>query len=155
MVRVSLFSMAGPITRPALDERNPDAGREAVTCPFCSIKSSLIVASTELVVAIRDANAVTPFHTLVLPRRHVLGYFKLYLPEMMGIDEILRRVRNQVIAADRTVEGFNVGINVGAVAGQTIPHCAVHLIPRRRGDVIDPCHSTRFSSREWSLPTTA
>jgi ATP adenylyltransferase len=110
-----------------------------VTCPFCSIDPSLIVASTELVVAIRDANSIMSLHTLVIPRRHVSCYFDLYLPEMMGIDEVLRQVRDQVIAADHSVEGFNVGINIGPVAGQTIAHCNVHLIPRRRGDVADRC----------------
>jgi ATP adenylyltransferase len=114
-----------------------------VTCPFCLIDASHILASTELALAIRDPNPVTPLHTLVLPRRHVFGYFDLYLPEMMAIDEVLRRVRHQVMAADRTVEGFNVGINIGGAAGQTIAHCHVHLIPRRRGDVADPSGGVR------------
>jgi ATP adenylyltransferase len=62
---------------------------------------------------------------------------------MMGIDELLRRLRGDIVAKDPTVEGFNVGINVGAVAGQTIHHCHVHLIPRRRGDVADPWGGVR------------
>jgi ATP adenylyltransferase len=107
-------------------------------CPFCSIEPSSVVAGDKLVFAIRQTYPVTPLHTLVLPRRHVSGYFDLYLPEMMGIDELLRQLRNDIVKADNTVEGFNVGINVGTVAGQTIHHCHVHLIPRRPSDVSDP-----------------
>ena len=66
------------------------------TCPFCSIDPSSVVAGNELVFAICDAYPVTPLHTLVLPRRHVSGYFDLYLPEMMGIDELLRQLRNDI-----------------------------------------------------------
>lgn len=113
------------------------------TCPFCSIDPSSVVAGNELVFAIRDAYPVTPLHTLVLPRRHVSGYFDLYLPEMMGIDELLRQLRNDIVKADHTVQGFNVGINIGTVAGQTIHHCHVHLIPRRSGDVPDPWGGVR------------
>lgn len=112
-------------------------------CPFCSIDPSAIVAGNELVFAIRDAYPVTPLHTLVLPRRHVSAYFDLYLPEMMGVDELLRQIRSDIVKTDRAVERFNVGINVGTVAGQTIYHCHVHLIPRRRGDVADPWGGVR------------
>jgi ATP adenylyltransferase len=123
-------------------------------CPFCSIDQSAVVAGNKLVFAIRDANPVTPFHTLVLPRRHVSAYFDLYLPEMMGVDELLRQLRNDIIETDRTVEGFNVGINIGTVAGQTIHHCHVDLIPRRRGDVADhPRGGARDQSRQSPLST--
>ena len=105
------------------------------TCPFCSIDPSSVVAGNELVFAIRDAYPVTSLH--------VSGYFDLYLPEMMGIDELLRQLRNDIVKADHTVRGFNVGINIGTVAGQTIHHCHVHLIPRRSGDVPDPWGGVR------------
>lgn len=107
-------------------------------CPFCSVDPSGAVAANDLVIAIREANPITPFHTLVVPRRHVANYFDLFLPEMMAVDEILRRIRKDIAAADATVVGFNVEINIGTCAGQTIPHCHVHLIPRRVGDVADP-----------------
>jgi ATP adenylyltransferase len=112
-------------------------------CPFCSIDPSAVVAGNQLAFAVRDAYPVTPFHTLILPRRHVSAYFDLYLPEMMEVDELLRQLRNDIVTMDRTVEGFNVGINVGAAAGQTIHHCHVHLIPRRSGDVVDPWGGVR------------
>jgi ATP adenylyltransferase len=121
------------------------------TCLFCSIHRSSVVTGNELVFAIRDAHPVTPLHTLVLPRRHVSGYFDLYLPEMMGIDKLLRQLRNDIVKADHTVQGFNVGIDVGEVAGQTIHHCHVHLIPRRSGDVPDLWGGVRAIIPEGTL----
>jgi ATP adenylyltransferase len=112
-------------------------------CPFCAVDPSAILLRNAAAFAIRDVNPVTPLHSLVLPRRHVAGYFDLQLPEIVAIEELLRALRIDVAAKDGAVEGFNVGINVGAAAGQTIPHCHVHLIPRRRGDVPDPWGGVR------------
>ena len=114
------------------------AQRSPPLCPFCSIDPTVVIAGTELIFAIRDANPVTHLHTLILPRRHVEAYFDLSHQEAIAIDFLLRRIRNDIVAEDKTVEGFNVGINVGTAAGQTILHCHVHLIPRRCGDVRDP-----------------
>lgn len=115
----------------------------SLACPFCSIASSAMIAATDLVFALRDAYPVTPLHTLVLPRRHAATYFDLNRQEVMAIDELLRRLRDDILAEDAAVEGFNIGINIGTMAGQTIPHCHVHLIPRRRGDVADPWGGVR------------
>jgi ATP adenylyltransferase len=75
---------------------------------------------------------------LVLPRRHVGNWFDLYRPEQHALNELLHRGRELTCDADRTVAGFNVGINDGPIAGQTVPHCHVHLIPRRAADVSNP-----------------
>jgi ATP adenylyltransferase len=72
-----------------------------------------------------------------------LGYFDLPLPEVAAIDELLRELRIEIASRDSAVKGFNIGINIGTVAGQTIPHCHVHLIPRRCGDVSDPWGGVR------------
>jgi diadenosine tetraphosphate (Ap4A) HIT family hydrolase len=72
------------------------------------------------------------------PRRHAATYFDLHDPERRAINLLLDQVRKNILAADKTVEGFNVGMNCGVVAGQTIMHCHVHLIPRRSGDVDEP-----------------
>jgi putative (di)nucleoside polyphosphate hydrolase len=119
------------------------AHRAQPPCSFCTVDPSVVIAATELVFAIRDANPVTPLHTLVLPRRHVATYFDLSHLEAIAVDVLLRRIRDDIVAEDETVEGFNVGINIGTVAGQTILHCHVHLIPRRRGDVSDPWGGVR------------
>jgi diadenosine tetraphosphate (Ap4A) HIT family hydrolase len=75
---------------------------------------------------------------LILPRRHVAGYFDLDATEDAAIRGLLTKVRSDILGLDPGIEGFNIGINVGEVAGQTIFHCHVHLIPRRRGDVASP-----------------
>ena len=107
-------------------------------CPFCSIGEGRIIAENELCYAIRDGFPVTSMHTLVIPKRHVADYFDLYQPELNAIQSMLKEQREKISAADPTVTGFNVGVNAGADAGQTIFHVHVHLIPRRKGDVEAP-----------------
>jgi len=106
-------------------------------CLFCHCRDP-IIAENELAFAIHDSFPVTPLHALILPRRHAPTYFDLDDRERRAIDVLLDQVREQVLRADQAVEGFNIGINCGQTAGQTIMHCHVHLIPRRRGDVEQP-----------------
>ena len=87
---------------------------------------------------IEDAFPVTPNHTLIIPKRHVSDYFDLYQPELNAIHLMLNARRQTVLENDPTITGFNVGINAGSSAGQTIFHVHVHLIPRRDGDVNNP-----------------
>lgn len=88
--------------------------------------------------ALWDGYPVTPLHALVIPRRHALDWFDLTPEEVVACDALLRRVRRLILDLDSTVEGFNIGANAGAVAGQTVFHCHLHLIPRRAGDVPEP-----------------
>jgi diadenosine tetraphosphate (Ap4A) HIT family hydrolase len=110
----------------------------SVECPFCLPGDREIVAANELAYATLDQYPVTPSHTLIVPRRHSATYFDLYDPERRAINLLLDQVRVRALAVDKTVEGFNIGMNCGEVAGQTVMHCHVHLIPRRRGDVEQP-----------------
>ena len=107
-------------------------------CPFCEMSSDCMVVETELAYAVRDAFPVTALHTLVIPKRHVSGYFELGRAELNACHRLLEREKGAMERADASVEGFNVGINDGGTAGQTIFHCHVHLIPRGEGDVEDP-----------------
>jgi diadenosine tetraphosphate (Ap4A) HIT family hydrolase len=107
-------------------------------CLFCSIAKDRILASNDLVYAIRDGFPVTNMHTLVVPKRHVPDYFDLTEAEVLACNEMLEKMRASILAEDTTVQGFNIGMNAGAVAGQTIFHCHIHLIPRRVGDVENP-----------------
>lgn len=107
-------------------------------CLFCSLEESRIIAENELCYAIRDKYPVTPMHTLVIPRRHVADYFDLYQPELNAINALLQDQRANILTDDPLVTGFNVGINSGVDAGQTVFHVHVHLIPRRQGDAPDP-----------------
>jgi diadenosine tetraphosphate (Ap4A) HIT family hydrolase len=115
----------------------------SVDCPFCSVDASQIEAADGLAFVIRDRFPVTPLHTLVLPRRHASSYFDLTCDELTAIGILLFQARERIARMDPTVEGFTIGINVGEVAGQTISHCHVHLMPRRRGDVPDPFGGVR------------
>jgi diadenosine tetraphosphate (Ap4A) HIT family hydrolase/5-methylcytosine-specific restriction endonuclease McrA len=112
-------------------------------CPFCKVPKDHVVGETELAYAIRDAFPVTPLHTLVIPKRHVRGYFELSRPELNACNRLLEQEKKAIEQADPSVEGFNVGVNEGEVAGQTIFHCHVHLIPRRKDDVEDPTGGVR------------
>ena len=107
-------------------------------CIFCTPGSRKFIAENELAFALADNHPVTSLHTLIVPRRHAPTYFDLHDPERRAINLLLDHVRFTVLAADKTVEGFNVGMNCGGVAGQTVMHCHVHLIPRRQGDVDQP-----------------
>ena len=97
-----------------------------------------LVGENELAIAFRDLYPVTPMHTLIIPKRHVSEYFDLYQPELNAINQLINEVRNAILLADDTVEGFNIGTNAGEVSGQMVFHCHVHLIPRRRGDIASP-----------------
>ena len=108
------------------------------SCFFCPMPPERAIVNNELAYALRDGFPVTPLHTIVIPRRHVVDYFSLTHDDLLACDALMRRVREMVLAQDTSVEGFNIGINVGAVAGQTIFHCHFHLIPRRSGDVANP-----------------
>lgn len=116
------------------DASEPTTG----SCPFCDFPSHRIIASNSLAYAVRDRFPVTPGHTLIVPRRHVVDYFDLCNDEYLACNELLEKARSTISATDQRVEGFNIGINAGAVAGQTIFHCHIHLIPRRKGDVENP-----------------
>lgn len=107
-------------------------------CVFCTIDRGRIIAENELCFAIRDEFPVTPMHTLVIPKRHVADYFDLYQPELNAIYAMLATQREQILSTDPSVTGYNIGINSGTDAGQTIFHVHVHLIPRRNSDVADP-----------------
>src|SRR5262249_9207019 len=107
-------------------------------CLFCSVSTEAIVASNSLAFAIRDRFPVTSLHTLVISRRHVSDYFELHDSEVRAMHRLLHEVREGVLQNDKSVLAFNVGANAGTVAGQTVPHCHIHLIPRRQGDLQNP-----------------
>ena len=107
-------------------------------CIFCEIPANRVIAENELCYAIIDGFPVSLLHTLVIPKRHVSDYFDLFQPELNAVRRMLDDLRSSIMSKDASVSGFNVGVNSGASAGQTIFHCHVHLIPRRDGDVANP-----------------
>ena len=110
-------------------------------CLFCDVQTidrERIIAENSLVYAIRDGFPVTAGHTLFIPKRHTLDYFSLEQEEVLAINQLMDSHRLLLQKQDPTIDGFNIGMNCGETAGQTIFHCHVHLIPRRKGDVENP-----------------
>ena len=108
-------------------------------CPFCDESVELkIIAREGTVFAIRDKYPVTNLHTLILPLRHISDFFDLTPEEKADADRLLVSLRKAILTEDPSVTGFNVGINCGVSAGQTIRHAHIHLIPRREGDIPNP-----------------
>lgn len=110
------------------------------SCVFCNLESNNIkvIAENELALVFYDGFAVTQYHTLIIPKRHVADYFDLHTPEVNAIQELLHQQKYMLQAKDKSITGFNVGINCGEDAGQSIFHVHVHLIPRRKGDMVNP-----------------
>ena len=110
-------------------------------CLFCEIQSkdtNRIIAENNLSYAILDGFAVTEGHTLIVPKRHVAEYFDLVAAEVNAINSLMNAQKKLLQEKDESINGFNIGINCGDSAGQTIFHCHIHLIPRRTGDVKNP-----------------
>jgi ATP adenylyltransferase len=107
-------------------------------CPFCELEESeRVFFKDRLVRAFWDGFPVSPGHALVVPRRHIAGWFDATPDEHAAFARGLDAARAAVLERHHP-DGFNIGVNVGAAAGQTIFHLHVHLIPRYAGDVEDP-----------------
>ena len=120
-----------------------------VPCPFCALPPERIMRRTEHLVAIRDAFPVTPGHTLLIPRRHVVSLFSVTVLEWVELGQLLAEVR-AALWGEFQPDGFNLGVNDGVAAGQTVMHLHVHLIPRYGGDQPDPRGGVR-----WIIPDKA
>lgn len=110
---------------------------------FSLIPQSDWVASNRSAFAIRDGYPVTEGHTLVITRRQIETWFDASPEEQADIMSLVNEVCEQ-LNKEFEPDGFNVGFNAGAAAGQTVPHLHVHVIPRRTGDVADPRGGVRF-----------
>jgi diadenosine tetraphosphate (Ap4A) HIT family hydrolase len=118
-------------------------------CAFCSLPPARILLGKPLAIIVRDGFPISPGHTLVIPRRHVGSFFDLTSEERNETLTLLDQAK-----ADLDIEfkpdGYNIGINDGAAAGQTVPHLHIHLIPRYEGDQSDPRGGVR-----WIIPEKA
>jgi diadenosine tetraphosphate (Ap4A) HIT family hydrolase len=111
----------------------------AEDCIFCNKTNCKVISSTKHFFIIRDtAYPVTKHHTLIITNRHVDDYFDLSKEEINDLGEILKNQKKELKKLDKEISAFNVGVNIGKDAGQSIMHCHIHLIPRRKGDVEDP-----------------
>lgn len=105
-------------------------------CPFCSTDRKMIF-ETAMSFAILDGFPVSDGHTLIIPKRHTPGFFELSEEEQADCIRLLNKVK-VYLEEKYSPDAFNVGINVGEAAGQTVPHVHIHLIPRYAGDVPEP-----------------
>ena len=119
------------------------------TCPFCNLGSERIIAEHPLAVVVRDAFPLSPGHCLVIPRRHVASFFDCTAEERMAMMELLDAAK-VVLDREHRPAAYNLGLNNGAVAGQTVMHVHLHLIPRYTGDTVDPRGGVR-----WMFPGQA
>ena len=107
-------------------------------CLFCNAKESGIAAENEFAYASYDSYPVSDFHCLIIPKRHVKDYFEMSDEEILACNDLITKIKNEILAKDKTVKAFNIGTNAGKISGQSIMHCHIHLIPRREGDVENP-----------------
>lgn len=118
-------------------------------CPFCSLPPDRVRWSDEFCLVIRDAFPVSPGHSLVIPHRHVGSFFEISANERTSLLAALDAAKRE-LDAEFAPAGYNIGINDGPAAGQTVPHLHVHIIPRYEGDVTDPRGGIR-----WVIPEKA
>ena len=107
-------------------------------CLFCDSKKSGIAQENDLAYASYDSYPVSDHHCLIIPKRHVKDYFDMTNDELIACNDLIQIVKNEILSKDINVKGFNIGTNAGKIAGQSIMHCHIHLIPRREGDVDNP-----------------
>ena len=118
-------------------------------CAFCTLPSARVIDENATTIAVRDGYPVSPGHTLLVPKRHTGSFFDLSEPERIDLLALLDRAK-LVLDEEFQPQGYNIGINDGAAAGQTVPHLHVHLIPRFEGDLPDPRGGVR-----WVIPDKA
>ena len=107
-------------------------------CFFCNLPTNRIIYEYKNFYVIRDAFPVTPLHSLIITKRHVVSYFQCNKDELAEIPIILDTQKTELKLLDDKISGFNIGMNIGEDAGQTIFHCHIHIIPRRNGDTTNP-----------------
>lgn len=118
-------------------------------CPFCNPSPGEILAEHPLALAKADGYPLTPGHCLIVPRRHVASFFECTAAERAAMMDMLDAAK-AVVDGRHAPDGYNIGINNGAAAGQTVMHVHMHVIPRYAGDASDPRGGVR-----WIFPEKA
>ena len=118
-------------------------------CPFCDLAPPSVWLESSSALALWDGFPISEGHTLVVPRRHASSLFDLPFSELSSVWRFVARVRDDLISRFR-VDAFNIGVNDGSAAGQTVMHAHIHVVPRREGDVPDPRGGVR-----WVIPGKA
>lgn len=106
-------------------------------CPFCPLPTDRIISESDYTITIRDSFPVSEGHTLIIPKRHVQSFFELHAIEKAAVLQALDEAK-EALDKEFSPDGYNIGINDGEAAGQTVMHLHIHLIPRYKGDTEDP-----------------
>lgn len=122
---------------------------DAPKCLFCTIPAEQVLIEHPLALAARDSYPVSKGHTLIIPRRHVVTFFDTTEEERRAMLKLLDEMKAR-LDREHKPDGYNIGINNGAAAGQTVMHVHMHLIPRYAGDRADPRGGVR-----WVIPEKA
>jgi diadenosine tetraphosphate (Ap4A) HIT family hydrolase len=109
-------------------------------CELCAPES--VLAENALAYVRTDNHSLSRGHVLVIPKRHVAGFFDMTHDEQLAVVELLREAQ-RLVHAKHSPDGYNIGVNIGQAAGQSRMHVHVHLIPRYAGDVADPSGGVR------------
>ena len=126
------------------DFRNLAEESRDTECPFClAIDGKRVIEHNDHVYSMLDRYPVTKGHTLIITKRHFSDFFDITKVEHDAVFDLIRITKKRLQSDDSRIVGFNVGVNAGEVAGQTVKHCHVHLIPRRENDIDDPTGGVR------------
>jgi diadenosine tetraphosphate (Ap4A) HIT family hydrolase len=121
-------------------ENNENGPAFVSGCLFCELPADKfeVVDENELCLTLTDSYPVTEGHCLIIPKRHAETYFDMNADEVQAATQLLHRARERIQQQDAKVTGFNIGMNSGKSAGQSVFHAHIHLIPRRDGDQENP-----------------
>lgn len=119
------------------------------TCPFCHPNRDLVWLNADIALVLWDTYPISKGHSLIIPMQHVASVYELSAEDQTVLWSMVAEARQRLIK-DLNPDGFNIGLNDGVAAGQTVPHAHIHLIPRYEGDVADPRGGVR-----WILPDKA
>jgi len=122
-------------------------------CIFCQIVeddiSKRVILENDMALVIRDGFPISPGHSLIIPKRHTTSFFETSKEEQVALLDLIRQAKS-AIEQEFSPDAFNIGINDGPAAGQTVSHLHIHLIPRYQGDIADPRGGVR-----WVIPDKA
>jgi ATP adenylyltransferase len=121
-------------------------------CYFCdkNLHSGSVVSEDSLSLVLRDNYPITYLHSLIVPKLHVENIFELDYSVYEHLFKQVKSESRKLLKIDNTIDGFNIGVNQGIMAGQTVMHVHIHLIPRRKGDSLNPKGGVR-----WIMPDKA
>lgn len=119
-------------------------------CAFCDyVNKKNFLMENELAFAIYDNFPVNKGHTLIIPKRHYASYFDATPEEVLAFNDLILKVK-KLLDSEYKPDAYNIGMNIGEAAGQTVFHLHIHVIPRYKGDVENPRGGIRKLKQPWS-----